>query len=111
MELPIDRLLNLVYFWATRNAQDEQTLAKFDRKLWMPPKGEEPPAESPWSAANETSAFQAFKAQIQPYGPAKPEATTTRSEEHTSELHTLMRISYAIFCLNKKNTKHYTVIS
>src|SRR3546814_21097573 len=42
MELPIDRLLNLVYFWATRDAQDEQTLAKFDRKLWMPPKGEEP---------------------------------------------------------------------
>src|SRR3546814_13725564 len=77
MELPIDRLLNLVYFWATRNAQDEQTLAKFDRKLWMPPKGEEPPAESPWSAANETSAFQAFKAQIQPDGPAKPQATTT----------------------------------
>src|SRR3546814_6580102 len=66
MELPIDRLLNLVYFWATRNAQDEQTLAKFDRKLWMPPKGEEPPAESPWSAANETSDFQAFTEQIQP---------------------------------------------
>src|SRR3546814_1600102 len=27
-----------------------------------------------------------------------------RSEEHTSELQSLMRISYAIFCLNKKNT-------
>src|SRR3546814_2147503 len=25
-----------------------------------------------------------------------------RSEEHTSELHSLMRISYAVFCLNKK---------
>src|SRR3546814_8436440 len=27
-----------------------------------------------------------------------------RSEEHTSELQSLMRISYAVFCLTKKNT-------
>src|SRR3546814_3711003 len=29
-----------------------------------------------------------------------------RSEEHTSELQSLMRISYAVFCLKKKNTTH-----
>src|SRR3546814_4606788 len=29
-----------------------------------------------------------------------------RSEEHTSELQSLMRISYAVFCLTKKNTKN-----
>src|SRR3546814_9683682 len=28
-----------------------------------------------------------------------------RSEEHTSELQSLMRISYAVFCLKQKNTK------
>src|SRR3546814_9083913 len=28
-----------------------------------------------------------------------------RSEEHTSELQSLMRISYAVFCLKKKNNK------
>src|SRR3546814_4338625 len=28
-----------------------------------------------------------------------------RSEEHTSELQSLMRISYAVFCLNKKNIR------
>src|SRR3546814_8787163 len=28
-----------------------------------------------------------------------------RSEEHTSELKSLMRISYAVFCLKKQNTK------
>src|SRR3546814_10204726 len=28
-----------------------------------------------------------------------------RSEEHTSELQSLMRISYAVFCLKKKNTR------
>src|SRR3546814_4926198 len=30
----------------------------------------------------------------------------TRSEEHTSELQSLMRISYAVFCLKKKTTTH-----
>src|SRR3546814_5499857 len=30
-----------------------------------------------------------------------------RSEEHTSELQSLMRISYAVFCLKKKNTKNH----
>src|SRR3546814_6685644 len=31
---------------------------------------------------------------------------TGRSEEHTSELQSLMRISYAVFCLKKKTHKH-----
>src|SRR3546814_8388955 len=32
----------------------------------------------------------------------------TRSEEHTSELQSLMRLSYAVFCLNKKPTPLHT---
>src|SRR3546814_7429199 len=37
-----------------------------------------------------------------------PEARDRRSEEHTSELQSLMRISYAVFCLkNKHNTNHH----
>src|SRR3546814_6660270 len=32
-------------------------------------------------------------------------ARLIRSEEHTSELQSLMRISYAVFCLKKKNTQ------
>src|SRR3546814_6505680 len=32
--------------------------------------------------------------------------SSNRSEEHTSELQSLMRISYAVFCLKKKNQKH-----
>src|SRR3546814_1543834 len=35
-------------------------------------------------------------------GPAKH--SRSRSEEHTSELQSLMRISYAVFCLKKKTT-------
>src|SRR3546814_1015633 len=33
------------------------------------------------------------------------ELQSARSEEHTSELQSLMRISYAVFCLKKKNKK------
>src|SRR3546814_10679497 len=33
-----------------------------------------------------------------------------RSEEHTSELQSLMRISYAVFCLNKKTHKPMTLL-
>src|SRR3546814_2280218 len=34
-----------------------------------------------------------------------------RSEEHTSELQSLMRISYAVFCLKKKTTIYYTALA
>src|SRR3546814_6063822 len=36
---------------------------------------------------------------------ALDDAMPDRSEEHTSELQSLMRISYAVFCLKKKKTK------
>src|SRR3546814_6112953 len=36
------------------------------------------------------------------FGTRVPEALEARSEEHTSELQSLMRISYAVFCLKKK---------
>src|SRR3546814_4537274 len=43
--------------------------------------------------------------QGKPAGDARPvhAADRLRSEEHTSELQSLMRISYAVFCLKKKN--------
>src|SRR3546814_6554512 len=41
---------------------------------------------------------------------AKNSAAAARSEEHTSELQSLMRISYAVFCLKKNNTIKYKVI-
>src|SRR3546814_1409527 len=37
-------------------------------------------------------------------------AREARSEEHTSELQSLMRISYAVFCLKKKQNKNHTEI-
>src|SRR3546814_10649924 len=37
--------------------------------------------------------------------------TLYRSEEHTSEIQSLMRISYDVFCLKKKNTKYHSLRS
>src|SRR3546814_1414126 len=36
----------------------------------------------------------------------KSTTASSRSEEHTSELQSLMRISYAVFCLKKKKTQY-----
>src|SRR3546814_9156237 len=41
---------------------------------------------------------------LQPWLSAAPESLP-RSEEHTSELQSLMRISYAVFCLKKKQSQ------
>src|SRR3546814_5959968 len=38
--------------------------------------------------------------------PVAEDAAADRSEEHTSELQSLMRISYAVFCLKKKKTNN-----
>src|SRR3546814_3118534 len=40
----------------------------------------------------------------------KPLDRIDRSEEHTSELQSLMRISYAVFCLKKKTNTHVITI-
>src|SRR3546814_8292639 len=39
------------------------------------------------------------------------ESFTMRSEEHTSELQSLMRISYAVFCLKKKKQQQTNIIT
>src|SRR3546814_2075345 len=49
------------------------------------------PEREVWSRHWMAEGFAAFEALLQ------------RSEEHTSELQSLMRISYAVFCLKKKN--------
>src|SRR3546814_6337570 len=42
---------------------------------------------------------------MKPLGVTDDALRLLRSEEHTSELQSLMRISYAVFCLKKKKTK------
>src|SRR3546814_1297966 len=56
------------------------------------------------------SFFLAFDLRLQGALPAAlKEALPVRSEEHTSELQSLMRISYAVFCLKKKTTTQHKV--
>src|SRR3546814_2331538 len=47
----------------------------------------------------------AYVRQQEPLGLGHAVWCARRSEEHTSELQSLMRISYAVFCLNKKTTQ------
>src|SRR3546814_1693449 len=51
-----------------------------------------------------------FTASVVASGTGKVTASI-RSEEHTYELQSLMRTSYAVFCMKKKNNKRYTQIS
>src|SRR3546814_3916043 len=53
----------------------------------------------------------AEQAQPAPEAADAPEWSTGRSEEHTSELQSLMRISYAVFCLKKKKPKSNLFVS
>src|SRR3546814_6826236 len=46
---------------------------------------------------------QACCPHVLPLARIRPSGASRRSEEHTSELQSLMRISYAVFCLKKKN--------
>src|SRR3546814_9415495 len=46
-----------------------------------------------------------YREACKPAFPSDEILTDSRSEEHTSELQSLMRISYAVFCLKKKNHK------
>src|SRR3546814_4292952 len=50
------------------------------------------------------SALAAFSARSSSFG-----ARSERSEEHTSEFQSLMRISYAVFCLKKKIQLYHTI--
>src|SRR3546814_2318146 len=65
------------------------------------------PARFGWSDATEMFVFCSGFAAAIAFGGSFATAGfgygTVRSEEHTSELQSLMRISYAVFCLKKKN--------
>src|SRR3546814_9813663 len=57
-----------------------------------------------------TSQWQNSSVQVPSQGNVRPaeKRLPHRSEEHTSELQSLMRISYAVFCLKKKKKKQQT---
>src|SRR3546814_6046875 len=63
-----------------------------------------PSARLPGSAAKRQPADTLRLSAVRPLISTSDKAAPGRSEEHTSELQSLMRISYAVFCLKKKNT-------
>src|SRR3546814_10427490 len=61
-------------------------------------------AETPGLISRQTSRFFTSATLNADITPEYMGVGYIRSEEHTSELQSLMRISYAVFCLKKKNT-------
>src|SRR3546814_6081072 len=64
--------------------------------------------ERPQERQADTAEFEAEEAPARPQHAPRLGERFLRSEEHTSELQSLMRISYAVFCLKKKNMKQTT---
>jgi hypothetical protein len=62
LDLPSDRLCNVVYYWLARRAKNERELAELDAQLERVPDGvdvDEVTAEGTWSAEGEMAAFAA----------------------------------------------------
>src|SRR3546814_1050213 len=70
---------------------------------WTGLEGREETAARPAAPADAPAPIvEPAQAAPQPTPFVRPARETARSEEHTSELQSLMRISYAVFCLKKK---------
>src|SRR3546814_3120558 len=71
--------------------------AEKHRLIWVPP------GQQASTAADGHIDFPIGSLIVKSFGwPEQNGGRPVRSEEHTSELQSLMRISYAVFCLNKK---------
>src|SRR3546814_2180622 len=74
---------------------------------WVRAHRQATPQDNPWRS-HEAAVGQSIAAVFEQWRvqrDATAEHLFSRSEEHTSELQSLMRISYAVFCLKKKKTK------
>src|SRR3546814_3979318 len=78
------------------------TLFPYTTLFLSPRSGREAPARRP-RRRRDAGRRYCFQARLPaPPFPARRQVHGQRSEEHTSELQSLMRISYAVFCLKKK---------
>src|SRR3546814_1562399 len=97
---PYTTLFRSYAYWARVDAGAALAVAKVAAE-----KGEPLTAEETEAAVREAMEDAVVNVTIG-YPPAPESTGVTRSEEHTSELQSLMRISYAVFCLKKKTTKN-----
>src|SRR3546814_2622520 len=84
------------------------TLFRSPRTLRRDHHAPRPLPRLPHPAIRSADAEPRRAADRRPFADAHPAAFRLRSEEHTSELQSLMRISYAVFCLKKKTTQLLT---
>lgn len=62
LELNIDRLLNLIQWWATKDAEDPQKVKQWKDKLHRPPAGiSKTQGRQPWTQDEEQSSFRALQ--------------------------------------------------
>src|SRR3546814_4644894 len=81
------------------------TLCRSRRSRWTTPTESDRGQPSPACCVARRTSVSAIDASTSPAFIIHANSTT-RSEEHTSELQSLMRISYAVFCLKKKKQQH-----
>src|SRR3546814_2692822 len=93
--------------WSSDVCSSDLVLPPVDRRL----AGHEyqhvsglPAAEPAITHPRQTHALVSRHQRPGDFGDAVGDIAAQRSEEHTSELQSLMRISYAVFCLKKKTT-------
>src|SRR3546814_8176225 len=88
--------------WSSDVCSSDLSLADWERRIsWISELLGAP--RSCWAAVRASDARLRLISQMQaPTSSLSPEERKRRSEEHTSELQSLMRISYAVFCLKKK---------
>src|SRR3546814_1684787 len=77
----------------------DETKARLSRSLEVAPDALKPEIRA------ELNEVEQMGAMTQEVGTAHMSKMSRRSEEHTSELQSLMRISYAVFCLKQKKQK------
>src|SRR3546814_437758 len=87
-----DRMRRVLAYWGDRERADTAVLDSGDLAFAGVSKGVFSAFHLPWIGGDSADVPAAAPQAI-------PLETSSRSEEHTSELQSLMRISYAVFCL------------
>lgn len=64
-ELPPRQFCSYVWWFATRNAENQEDIDKFEIDLWRPPRGFTGTIEGPWSPEAENESLRAFKSMIE----------------------------------------------
>src|SRR3546814_6349385 len=92
------------YCHDTREEGRAKTLLSSPFPMRTDPKGGRISSKASGRPAS-SSSFHHASPHVRPWSRCRPDLYPflQRSEEHTSELQSLMRISYAVFCLKKKN--------